>query len=252
MKSREYLKESLYAMLAQCKVPVLGGVDYLKRLDDDTESAKRFMPLLERPLRDLSGGERRKVEFCACMLAVFWMDPRQDLPKDGSGCDLSKEMHLLDNFKNRHKTKDGNVLLVLDEPTTGLDWAAEQEFLTMVGERCHDKDNLSVVVTTHALNCLDLTYKDGKRVFDNVVCVQKTKSGDGCCVQCNVTPAVPLERFWPRVKEYVLVKHSEYQNEGNGDMWGQLLKDMENPNGMSFERLQKVFHECVETDGVMK
>ena len=83
---------------------------------------------LEKPVRQLSFGQRMKAEFAACML---------------------------------HNPQ----IVLLDEPTIGLDIIAKQEFTEFITQIVHDR-NITVVLCTHDLN-------DVESICSRVVVINK-------------------------------------------------------------------------------
>lgn len=135
---------------------------------------KELKAVLDNPVTRLSGGERRRIELWARMTVL------EALPKDRL------------------------ALLVLDEPTTGLDVPDERRYLTELRQKSAELPNLAILVTTHALYFLDdhLPGKSGKPLFDSVFLVHKdATTGSSPVPSCRVTSAVDSDRLCHAVME---------------------------------------------------
>ena len=168
MNVRVYLEQVLCALMRQAG----GGVSDIG--DPFASFPGELRRVLGTSVTRLSGGERRRIELWA-RLHVLKMLPR-------------------DRF----------ALLILDEPTTGLDVPDERRYLENLRKMMEGLPNLAVLVTTHALyfldDCLpsDAVQPDKPRqpLFDRVILVHKEpESGKGQCGRrtvpsCHVTSAV--------------------------------------------------------------
>lgn len=117
-----------------------------------TESCRKLNlhNVLEQPLKDLSGGERKRVEIIARLCGVELQNPSE---------------------------KSGGVVFLLDEPTTGLDIAAQRQyflFLKKTKELFPDI-NITFVTATHALSLLE----EDETIFDTVLYVEKEEGSAG-------------------------------------------------------------------------
>lgn len=108
--------------------------------------------VLEQPLKDLSGGERKRVEIIARLTGVELRD---------------------------RQVRQDEVIFLLDEPTTGLDNATQREyflFLRQTRKLFTDIDT-TYVIATHALSLLDdKDDEDGEGIFDSVLYVRKDEN----------------------------------------------------------------------------
>lgn len=137
--------------------------------------------VLEQPLKDLSGGERKRVEIIARLTGVELRD---------------------------RQVRQEEVIFLLDEPTTGLDNATQREyflFLRQTRKLFTDIDT-TYVIATHALSLLDdKDDEDGEGIFDSVLYVRKDENlADG--KHCRLA-------FCGSVEEFV---RSEHFTELNG------------------------------------
>ena len=150
MSVRIYLEQVLAALSRQT------GESLSENDDTFASFPNELSGVLGNPVTSLSGGERRRIELWA-RLHVLRM-----LPKERLG------------------------LLILDEPTTGLDVPDERRYLEDLRRMMADLPNLAVLVTTHALYFLDddvpLEKNHPERVrqplFDRVCLVHKETSGE--------------------------------------------------------------------------
>lgn len=120
---------------------------------DEIESVKAALEkniskgILKKTISSLSGGERKRLEI---LLRIFGVKFFAD--------------------KNRH----AKIALLLDEPTSGVDVKAEQEFMTFIADNFSIiRENATLVISTHALHLLE----SGKRYFDEIILT------DECCVK---------------------------------------------------------------------
>lgn len=125
------------------------------------ENCRQFhlAPLLEQPLKDLSGGERKRVEIIARLTGV----------------------ELRDKASGREREE---VLFLLDEPTTGLDVATQREYFLFLKQTraLFDDIKITFIIATHALSLLD-DQEDEQPIFDSVLYVRKehtTAGGKHC------------------------------------------------------------------------
>lgn len=116
--------------------------------------------VLQQPLKDLSGGERKRVEIIARLTGVELRDqqPGQE-----------------------------EVLFLLDEPTTGLDNATQREYFFFLRQtrQAFTDIGITFVIATHALSLLDDTDEAGGSLFDSVLYVRKAEDSSGA-KQCQV------------------------------------------------------------------
>jgi ABC-type multidrug transport system ATPase subunit len=111
--------------------------------------------VLEQPLKDLSGGERKRVEIIARLTGV----------------------ELRDREAGREE-----VLFLLDEPTTGLDNATQREYFLFLRQtrQLFTDISISFVIATHALSLLeDRDEATGEGLFDRVLYVRKVEAEGG-------------------------------------------------------------------------
>lgn len=159
MSVRQYLLQVLPALGRQCQAATLFDKTSFDSFPTELSS------VLDNSVTQLSGGERRRVELWA-RLAV-----------------LKKLPH------------DRMALLILDEPTTGLDVPDERRYLTELRKELASLPNLAVVVTTHALYFIDDRtdggHGKGEFLFDRVFLVHKEPGGG--TPDCRVTPATSAE-----------------------------------------------------------
>jgi ABC-type multidrug transport system ATPase subunit len=106
---------------------------------------------LEQPLRDLSGGERKRVEILARL------------------CGAESQSR---------EEKEGGVIFLLDEPTSGLDIAAQRQYFKFLKEtrNLFQDINITFVIATHALSMLE---DEEDAIFDSVIYVRKEERDDG-------------------------------------------------------------------------
>ena len=119
MATRNYLEQVIAALTRQAGINPRDFCDPFVSFPDELQGA------LENPVTKLSGGERRRVELWA-RLAVL-----------------------------RALSQERLGLLILDEPTTGLDVPDERRYLEELRRQLAGLPNLAVLVTTHALYFLD-------------------------------------------------------------------------------------------------
>lgn len=150
-----YLRHVLAALRNQARVDNLDNEDFAGMPADVSAN-------LHKSVDQLSGGERRRVELWARLRVL------RDFSAGRPG------------------------LLVLDEPTTGLDVVQERRYLEMLREGLRDNPAVSAVVTTHALHLLDSPASGAERIFDGVVIVWKKvfKSSRWIHdrIECDVSP----------------------------------------------------------------
>lgn len=79
-------------------------------------------------VKDLSGGERKRFEILA-------------------------RLYILSHPKNE-QSEDAKTLLLLDEPTAGLDCKKSKEFFTAI-KNLKDKEGIAIVISTHDVAILD-------------------------------------------------------------------------------------------------
>lgn len=131
--------------------------------------------VLEQPLKDLSGGERKRVEIIARLCGVE---------------------------SQSKKEKEGGVMFLLDEPTSGLDVAAQRQYFQFLKEtRSLFQDiKITFVIATHALSLLE----EDESIFDSVLYVRKEDNDDGV-THCELA-------YCGRAREFVRSKHFEELN----------------------------------------
>ena len=175
MSVKHYLEQVVAALLRQADRKAEGLGDPFETFPDELRG------VLPNPVTSLSGGERRRVELWA-RLAVL-----KSLPDDRLG------------------------LLILDEPTTGLDVPDERRYLEDLRRLMKDLPNLAVLVTTHALYFLDDRLPPSEAsparrepLFDRVVLVHKERpAGHGCGKSgpvCRVTDATDSQALCDAVR----------------------------------------------------
>lgn len=112
--------------------------------------------VLEQRLKDLSGGERKRIEIVARLSGVEMQD---------------------------QEDREAGVVFLLDEPTTGLDVAAQRRYILFLKDTKHLFQDIDItfVIATHALSLLE--EKDGEGLFDNVLYVRKQtgETGEKLC-----------------------------------------------------------------------
>ncbi len=172
MSARVYLEQVLCALIRQAG-------DAVSDIGDPFSSLpKELRRVLDTSVTRLSGGERRRIELWA-RLAVL-----EALPKDRQS------------------------LLVLDEPTTGLDVPDERHYLESLRRKLSELPNLAVLVTTHALYFLDDKLNEkGKAdipLFDRVFLVHREpepaesaniRTNRDNAPSCCVTDSIPSSRL---------------------------------------------------------
>ena len=136
MPTRAYLRHVLAALRDQARVKDIIGSEFDGLPKDIADN-------LDKSLDRLSGGERRRVELWA-------------------------RLRVLRDFAGERPG-----LLVLDEPTTGLDVVQERKYMDMLRDGLQENPGVAALVTTHAMNLLDPEECDGKPVFDGVIVVWK-------------------------------------------------------------------------------
>lgn len=119
MSTRIYLEQVIAALMRQADIDHRTIHDPFETLPDGLRG------VLGSPVTKLSGGERRRAELWARLRVL------EALPKDRL------------------------ALLILDEPTTGLDVPDERRYLEGLRREMIKLPNLSVLVTTHALYFID-------------------------------------------------------------------------------------------------
>ena len=171
MSTRIYLEQVIAALIRQADIEPRAIHNPFESFPDALRG------VLGNPVTSLSGGERRRIELWARLTVL------QSLPKDRL------------------------ALLILDEPTTGLDVPDERQYLEDLRLKMVKLPNLSVLVTTHALYFLDdhlpLSKSDSVQpqlpLFDKVCLVHKEPcSGNGDSKDigpmCRVTSAIDSDR----------------------------------------------------------
>lgn len=177
MSTRIYLEQVIAALIRQADIEPRTIHDPFELFPD------ALCDVLGNPVTSLSGGERRRIELWARLMVL------QALPKDRL------------------------ALLILDEPTTGLDVPDERRYLEDLRVTMTKLPNLSVLVTTHALYFLDdhlpIVMSDSVQpqlpLFDKVCLVHKeTCPGDGGSRDigpiCRVTSAIDSNCLCEAVK----------------------------------------------------
>lgn len=177
MSTRTYLEQVLAALGRQAGDALPDASSTFKSFP------KELSGVLENPVTSLSGGERRRIELWA-RLSVL-----KALPKDRLG------------------------LLILDEPTTGLDVPDERRYLEDLRRMMAGLPNLAVLVTTHALYFLDDNLPSGESdreakrqpLFDKVCLVHKEPLAETVSTReagpaCRVTSAVDSQWLCDAVK----------------------------------------------------
>jgi energy-coupling factor transporter ATP-binding protein EcfA2 len=213
MDAEEYIHEAVYALLAAGGIRCKKGKNYIgeakeeyceklkkncRNSDEAEKIYKAGIEILKRPVRALSGGQRRRIELDARILAA-------DI--------LSKES----------ESDNKGVLLILDEPTTGFDWQNQDVFLKRVYEVVHGSqntsghENMAIVVVTHALNRLT------KARFDELVYVKKEELEiRGERVECcKVSQAEDVGELYKKLKSKLEDGGSE---ENVGYVWQGIFK----------------------------
>lgn len=103
--------------------------------------------VLDKPMKALSGGERRRVELSVRLAAIR---------------------------KSKRKT-----ILLLDEPTTGFDPESAHSFILKIRESLEGiRDSVAVLLSTHDLSCLDID-EHGGRVADEVALIHRDHCKNG-------------------------------------------------------------------------
>lgn len=108
--------------------------------------------VLQQSLKDLSGGERKRVEIIARLCGV----------------------------ESQSKEEKGNgVVFLLDEPTTGLDVAAQRQYFLFLKEtrKLFEDIDITFVTATHALSLLEEGNEEP--IFDSVLYVRKEDDATG-------------------------------------------------------------------------
>ena len=177
MSTRTYLEQVLAALRRQAGDAPPDASATFETLPED------LCGVLKNPVTSLSGGERRRIELWA-RLSVL-----KALPADRLG------------------------LLILDEPTTGLDVPDERSYLEYLRRMMAGLPNLAVLATTHALYFLDDHFPTGKStseakrqpLFDKVCLVHKEPLAKAVSTReagptCRVTSAVDSQRLCDAVK----------------------------------------------------
>jgi ABC-type multidrug transport system ATPase subunit len=140
--------------------------------------------VLEQPLKDLSGGERKRVEIIARLTGVKLRE-REAGPEE--------------------------VIFLLDEPTTGLDNATQREYFLFLKETRKQFTDIDItfVIATHALSLLDdQDEAAGEGIFDSVLYVRKDDDANGA-KHCRLAYCGGVEEFLK----------SEFFTELNGKKW---------------------------------
>ena len=161
MSTKHYLEQVITALIRQTDIEP-------RAIHDPFESFPvELRHVLVNSVTSLSGGERRRVELWARLIVL------RALPKDRFG------------------------VLILDEPTTGLDIPDERRYLVNLRRKIKELPNLAVIVTTHALYFLDDHLPDQPLLplFDKICLVhkdscQKDGGGWGSNPICRVTSAI--------------------------------------------------------------
>ena len=156
MPTKTYLRHILGALRVQAHVSMFSK-------DDFDGAPPDIMANLEKTVDALSGGERRRVELWARLRVL------RDMPSDRLG------------------------LLILDEPTTGLDVVQERKYLEMLREGLRANPNVAALVTTHAMHLLNRDMEPEDRIFDGVIVVWKkvfeSSRWKQHRLECDVSPA---------------------------------------------------------------
>ena len=185
MPVRVYLKHVLSALRQQVRIRHVDGDDFDDIDDPDVRAA------LSKTVDKLSGGERRRVELWARLRVL------NDFPENRPG------------------------LLILDEPTTGLDVVQERNYLQRLRKSLNGRSNVAAVVTTHALSLLSSKGPENA-VFDGVIVVWKkifpSSRWNIPRFECDVSPV-----FNPRPKPVPAT--------GRPRTWAEIL-DLFQPSGI--------------------
>lgn len=182
MSTKDYLEQVIAALRRQAGSSTRNWPDDpFKTFPDELRG------VLGKPVTSLSGGERRRAELWARLKVL------------GT---LSQDRRL--------------GLLILDEPTTGLDVPDERRYLEELRRRVAELPNLAVLVTTHALYFIDdhLPH-DAKQpeqprmpLFDRVCLVHKEPCSDSGPI-CRVTAATDSCRLCEAVMRRIPEKSVE-------------------------------------------
>lgn len=154
MQTKTYIRHILCALRGQACIFTSG--------DDFDEAPPDILANLEKNIDALSGGERRRIELWARLRVL------RDMPSERLG------------------------LLILDEPTTGLDVVQERKYLEMLREGLRSNPNVAALVTTHSLHLLDRDVRPEDRIFNGVIVVWKkvikSSRWNKHQIECNVSP----------------------------------------------------------------
>ena len=206
MSAKVYLEQVLCSLMRQAggSVPDIG--------DAFTSFPKELTRILDTPVTRLSGGERRRVELWA-------------------------RLHVLNMLP-----QDRLALLILDEPTTGLDVPDERRYLEDLRRTMLALPNLAVLVTTHALYFIDDCLPQPRQpLFDQVILVHKepeSENGQGVrknVPSCRVTSAVDSIRLCEAVMKRTPDKSVEDSLEAFVE-WQAELSDNE-----FLERVERIY-----------
>lgn len=170
MSADVYLRQVYAALCDECDIGVVNRIDYA----DLGELATK----LGQPVNRLSGGERRRLELWIRLKVLSCRTAIQSKP----------------------------ALLILDEPTTGLDLTEERRYLKMLHERLLGTQGVAAVVTTHALHLLDesadVAEESGnvasRPFFDHVIVVRKKVLSASSCI-CRVSTAFEIGALKRRI-----------------------------------------------------
>ncbi len=139
LPARKYMMQVMGALFRECHLPLEHEVSF-ENLPPDLKEK------LSVNVNRLSGGERRRFELWARLNAL------------GEMAGVGKVY----------------ALLVLDEPTTGLDVPSERQYLGELRKHLKRLPNASVVITTHALHLLN-----GCEFFDSAIVVHNDSYAEG-------------------------------------------------------------------------
>lgn len=171
MSTCEYLRQIMKAMYCECRESAtwhLTSKSFVAVLRE--KLPLNLQDKLSTSVNRLSGGERKRIELWARIQVL-----------------------------NSRRNKKRPALLVLDEPTTGLDIPEERNFLSDLTSGLERDANAAVIVTTHALHLLGESRDGGAGYFDSVIlahkeCMQGAESERPVCYITNAIPVNDLER----------------------------------------------------------
>jgi ABC-type lipoprotein export system ATPase subunit len=164
MPTKVYFHQVVSALRRQINIAEFKGDDFDGLQGEDKKDFREDLEKsFDKSLDRLSGGERRRVELWARLRVM------RDMPHDRQG------------------------LLILDEPTTGLDIVQERKYLKMLRNGLKENRNVAALVTTHAMHLLDRDLPPEDRIFDGVIVVWKKVFKSSRWKQhrseCDVSPA---------------------------------------------------------------